>query len=330
MDGEGITGALIIAVLSLPLVAWASPRFARLIQARQHIRPEGPSSHTRKAGTPTMGGVVVLLPIALGTLILWGLGQGFSIRTGFVLAATFLAGLVGLLDDLRSQRENRSLGFLPHQTLLLQGVCGLLLSLFLVVIRPALVLPFSGMRLEIPIWAAIPLLILAFMGTVNGMNLTDGLDGLATGAWVLSLLGLLPLLWAHSELLRLTILGLGAGLGFLWANAYPAQVFLGNVGSMGLGGLLFALAFAADGVLFLPLAAGLLVVEALSVILQVASFKLTGVRLLKMSPLHHHLEDAPVSWPHRLKSPNWPEPKVVARLLVVAGGFALLSVLAAL
>jgi phospho-N-acetylmuramoyl-pentapeptide-transferase len=168
------------------------------------------------------------------------------------------------------------------------------------------------------------------MGTVNGVNLADGLDGLATGLFLLAVLGFLPLLLQDAGLGALGFLALGAGLGFLWVNAHPARVFLGNVGSMGLGGLLFGLGWSSGGLLLLPLVGGVFVLEVLSVILQVASYKLKGVRFLKMSPFHHHLEDVPVSWPHRLRSPNWPEPQVVTRLWIAGAVCALLGVLATL
>ena len=176
----------------------------------------------------------------------------------------------------------------------------------------------------------VSLLVLGFLGTVNGTNLTDGLDGLAVGLFLLSLLGLSPLIAKIPRLGAVALIAGGAGLGFLWANAYPACVFLGNVGSMGLGALLFGLAWSSGGIFFLPIVGGVLVFEAVSDILQVGSYKLTGVRLFKMSPLHHHLEDVPVSWPYRLPSPNWPEPKVVVRLWILGGAFALLGILASL
>lgn len=318
-----------LSLLFLPISAWTSPRVARWLRARQHIRPEGPSTHGKKAGTPTMGGLVPLSLVLLGTGVLWfctGLDRG----SGFALISMVLGGLVGFLDDLRSQRGQRSTGFFPHQTILAQFLASLILVLLAQGLRHQAHLPFSRLTIALPPWAWVPLLILGFLGTVNGVNLADGLDGLATGLFLLALFGLSPFLLRIPKLAAMGFLAVGAGLGFLWANAYSARVFLGNVGSMGLGGLLFGLAWSAGGVLFLPLVGGVFVLEALSVILQVGSFKLTGVRLFKMSPFHHHLEDTPVPWPHRLPSPNWPEPKVVVRLWILGGAFALLGVLAGL
>jgi len=320
---------LALSILGIPFCAWGSPRLAQFIRARQHIRPEGPATHGKKEGTPTMGGIVPLVWILLGGAVF----SPFCANTDkltFVLASTALSGLVGLLDDLRSQRKGKSTGFFPHQTILAQVMAAALLLPLAARLPAQFRVPFSSLSLDLPLWGWIPLFFLAFLGTVNGVNLADGLDGLATGLFLLALLGVFPFVIPTPELTLLVFLAMGAGLGFLWANAYPARVFLGNVGSMALGGFLFGLAWSAKAVFFLPLLGGVFVLEALSVILQVLSFKLTGVRLFKMSPLHHHLEDVPVSWPHRLRSPNWPEPKVVARLWILGGFFSLLTLLASL
>ncbi len=329
MEAPVLRTGLILGLLALPLAAWLSPKAAQALRARQHIRPEGPSTHGKKAGTPTMGGVVPLSLVLLGTGILW-IQAGPDWPSAFALASTVLGSLVGLLDDLRSQRKQSSTGFFPHQTILAQFLAALSL-VFLATRWPQTVrFPFSKLSVILPLWAWIPLLLLGFWGTVNSVNLADGMDGLATGLFLLALLGLAPLSLGSAKLLAMSFLAGGAGLGFLWANAYPASVFLGNVGSMGLGGFLFGLAWSSGGILFLPVVGGVFVIEALSDILQVASYKLTGVRLLKMSPFHHHLEDAPVPWPHRLKSPYWPEPKVVTRLWVLGAFFSLLGFFASL
>jgi phospho-N-acetylmuramoyl-pentapeptide-transferase len=320
---------LALGILGIPFCAWASPRFAHFLRAKQHIRPEGPTTHGKKEGTPTMGGIIPIAWILVWGAIFLPFWENPE-KSALVLASTVLSGLVGLLDDLRSQRKGRSTGFFPHQTILAQGVAAALLLPLAARLPTDFRLPFSALSLSLPLWGWIPLFVFAFLGTVNGVNLADGLDGLATGLFVLALLGLFPFLVSDFGLTLLAFLAVGAGLGFLWANAHPAQVFLGNVGSMALGGFIFGLAWSAKAPFFLPLLGGVFVLEALSVMLQVASFQLTGVRLFKMSPLHHHLEDVPVSWPHRLRSPNWPEPKVVARLWILGGIFALLALLASL
>lgn len=276
-----------------------------------------------------MGGVAPLVLILFSAGIIWAI-EGIDWPSFFPLAAMALGGLVGFLDDLRSQRGRRSIGFFPHQTILAQFVAALVLVVIAAPYPQTLRLPFSSHVISLPAWGWAPLLILAFLGTVNGLNLADGLDGLATGLFLLSVLGFMPLSLPLPELGALSLIGLGAGLGFLWTNIYPARVFLGNVGAMGLGGFLFGLAWSTGGVLFLPLVGGVFVLEAISDALQVGTFKLTGVRLFKMSPFHHHLEDGPVTWPHRLKSPNWPEPKVVARLWILGAACALFGLLATL
>lgn len=327
MEAATLKVSLVLALLFLPVSAWASPRFARWLGASQYIRPEGPASHQGKAGTPTMGGLIPLFLILVGAGALW-VQAGPNWPGIFTIAAMFLAGMIGFLDDLRSQRKRRSTGLFPRQTILFQFLAALIL-VFLAGGSPQTVrLPFVGTTARFPIWAWASLLVLGFLGTVNGVNLADGLDGLAIGLFILALLGLFPLVFEVPGLPGLGVLGLGAGLGFLWANAHPARVFLGNVGSMGLGGFLFGLAWSAGGILFLPLVGGVFVLEALSVILQVGSFKISGVRFFKMSPLHHHLEDVPVSWSYRLRSPAWLEFQVVARLWVLGASFALLGVLA--
>ncbi len=330
---EGLREGLVLALLALPLVGWASALYARRVRWGQHIRPEGPAEHKTKEGTPTMGGLIVLAWTALGTAILAVLRGSLPWTWGFVLASTAAGAVVGLVDDLRSQRRRASVGFFPHQTLLVQILLGVLLCL--VVPRMGnleLRIPFWPDSLplgSIPSWGWIPLVVVGFVGTVNAVNLTDGLDGLASGSWVIAVLGLLPVL-ISSSLAGLALVAAGATLGFLWANAHPASVILGNVGSMGLGGLLFGLAMASGGIFLLPLVGGVFVVEALSVMIQVGSYKLRQRRVFKMAPLHHHLEQGSVPWTHDFPSPHWPEPKVVVRLWLVGGGFALLGALAAL
>ena len=324
---------LVIALLEFPLVAWGSYHFARRLRAGQYIRPEGPQGHVAKAGTPTMVGIVPLLGLSAGALLWWALGGAFSARGGFALASAWLAGGIGLWDDLLSQRRRSSQGLSPGQKLFLGLGAAAVLFLFFPALKGVeLVVPFSQARLllgSLPPWAAFLLLLFGFWGTTNAVNLTDGLDGLAPGATGIVLLGLVPLLWGQGELFGLALVSAGAVAGFLWVNAYPAGAFLGDVGSLGLGGLLFGLAFSGGLVFLLPILGGLFVLEALSVIVQVLSFKLAGVRLLKMSPLHHHLEEGEVPWRHLLPGGDWPEPKVVVRLWLLSALFVALGILAA-
>lgn len=323
----------LVALVEVPLVAWGTLLFARHLRAGQYIRPEGPQGHAAKAGTPTMAGLVPLLALTVGVGILWALGWPFGALAGFALAAAWLGGGIGLLDDLLSQRRRSSQGLSPAQKLLLGLGAAAILFLFLPALTGMeLLVPFSRLRLPLgalPPGAVFLLLLVSFWGTTNAVNLTDGLDGLASGAVLIVLLGLVPLLRGQGELAGLALVSAGAVAGFLWVNCYPAGAFLGDVGSMGLGGLLFGLSFSGGLVFLLPLLGGLFVLEALSVILQVLSYKLTGKRLFKMSPLHHHLEVGEVPWPHLLSGANWPEPKVVVRLWLVAAAFVAVGLLAA-
>jgi len=325
---------LVLAVLQVPFVALGSSWFAHRVRAGEYVRPEGPGAHAGKAGTPTMAGSVLLLGVLLGAAVAWGCGVPMGCRAVFVLAAAGGGGALGLVDDLLSQRRRSSQGFTAWGMLLAQGALALgLYGLALLCPSPAFRVPFSAASLpvaDMPMWAGALLVLVAFPGTVNAVNVTDGLDGLATGAMVIGLAVLAIVVRALPELLGLTLLGLGACAGFLWVNAYPARAFLGNVGSMGLGGLLFGLAYAGGAVFLLPLIGGLFVLELGSVILQVISYKATGTRLLRMSPLHHHLEVDTPPWPHVLRGARWHEATVVVRLWIVAFVCGLLALLALL
>ena len=309
---------------------WA---FIRYPPFGQHIRPEGLATHRRKAGTPTMGG----LPLMIIFIIAWGCAPFWPVeiswRGWFVALSAVGAGAIGFWDDLLSGLKGRSEGLSPAGKLLLQLLVatGLFLLLELGAGRQTFGVPFSPLTVrlrEIPGAALFFLVLLGFWGTTNGANLTDGLDGLAAGCGIVILLGALTIPRASPELAALSLLGAGLFAGFLWWNAYPAKVFMGDVGSMFLGGLIFGVYTAAGGIFLLPLFAGIFVLESLSVIVQVFAFKLVGVRVLKMSPLHHHLEAGEVPWPHLLRSPNWPEPTVVARLWLLSVAFVSLGVLA--
>ncbi len=325
---------LILAILEVPFVAGCSTWFARRVRAGQIIRTEGPGAHSGKAGTPTMVGSMLLLGLLLGVLGAWAGGVPFGGRALFVLVAAGGGGLLGLADDLLSQRHRRSQGLAAPLLLVAQGVLALGLYGIAMWAPPAAFrIPFASLTVpaaELPVWAGLLLVFIAFPATVNAVNVTDGLDGLATGTMAISLVVLAVVTRADPELFGLTSLGLGACLGFLWVNAHPARGFLGNVGSMGLGGLLFGLAYVSGGIFLLPLIGGLFVVEMGSVILQVLSYKLCGKRLLRMSPLHHHLEVDTPPWPHVLRGARWHEATVVVRLWIVATVFAAIALLALL
>jgi phospho-N-acetylmuramoyl-pentapeptide-transferase len=294
----------------------------------QHIRDFGPEIHAKKEGTPTMGGIVILVTFALIALAAWlRLGQ-LSPRALLLLGATLGCGGIGLADDLIGLVRRRSLGLLIRWKLLLQLALGLalFLGLRLAHVPGAVIVPFTDIRLELAPLPYALLVIFTLLGTVNAMNLTDGLDGLAVGV---TLIMLLPFLWwlrGEPELLGIAIISIGILLGFLWFNFYPARVFLGDTGSMALGGFIAMLALLSGAALVLPLLGGVLVIEALSVILQVASFRWFGIRIFKVSPFHHHFERAEgVDYKFLLPNREWPEPGITVRFWIAAALFALLG-----
>ncbi len=300
----------------------------------QYIRPEGLPSHHRKSGTPTMGGLALMQVFlaAWATMVFWPVE--ISWRGWLVFMSAVGAGAIGLLDDLLSGMKHRSEGLSPKGKLVLGLVVATGIFFFLLSKGGDLVFAVPFSYLEVPL-GAIPvpflylLVLLGFWGATNGANLTDGLDGLATGCGIVILVGALALTQAYPDITALALLGAGLFAGFLWWNRYPARIFMGDSGSMFLGGLIFGIFLAGDGLFLLPIFGGMFVLESLSVIVQVAAFKLFGVRVLKMSPLHHHLEEGEVPWRYLLRSPNWPEPKVVVRLWLLAAAFTALGLLGA-
>jgi phospho-N-acetylmuramoyl-pentapeptide-transferase len=298
----------------------------------QQIREEGPSSHQVKRGTPTMGGVLIIGSIFISTL-LWA-----NLKNGMVwiaLAGMIGCGLVGFADDYLKIVNKRSLGLTGWKKilgLLLVGVIvGVLLFGFTDYSTVLNVPFFKDFRPNLYVWVYIVFIIFVLIGTSNAVNLTDGLDGLAISVTIVAASALtafvyvtghrvfakyLDLAWIL-EVGEVTVLSgalVGASLGFLWFNAPQAEVFMGDVGSLGIGGALGTISVIIKQELVLPILGGVFVMEALSVILQVASFKLRKKRIFKMSPLHHHFELI-----------GWKEPKIVFRFLIVAILFALLS-----
>jgi phospho-N-acetylmuramoyl-pentapeptide-transferase len=318
-------------------------RGLRRFQIGQTIREEGPQSHQKKSGTPTMGGILILIATGLPTLLWADLSNRFI---WIVLFATLGAGAVGFLDDLLKLRRGKNLGLRARHKLLGQSVVGLAVGVYLY-FYPAT--PELGSALPVPIFkdVVIPLgpvsiLFAAFLitGFSNAVNLTDGLDGLAIGPTIVAAaaFALLAYIAGHrvaadylqippvreaGELAVFCGALMGAGMGFLWFNCHPAEVFMGDVGSLAIGAALSCVALLVRQEILLVIICGVFVLETVSVILQVASFKLTGKRLFKMAPLHHHFEAHERDIPSYFAGHNWPESKVIVR-------FWLLSVLCAL
>ncbi|MSR11787.1 MAG: phospho-N-acetylmuramoyl-pentapeptide-transferase [Gammaproteobacteria bacterium] len=294
-------------------------------QIGQVVRDDGPESHFSKAGTPTMGGALILVSIAMSTL-LWSDLNNHYVWT--VLLVTILFGAVGWVDDYRKVFEKNSAGLSARWKLFWQTIIGVLAALVLYysAFGPAetqYIIPFFK---DVAINAGILyIFISAFLivGFSNAVNLTDGLDGLAILPTVMvgGALGLIAYLAGHVEFSTYLnipyVVGageivifagalLGSGLGFLWFNTYPAQIFMGDVGALALGAALAVMAIISRHEVVLFIMGGVFVMETVSVILQVASFKLTGKRIFRMAPLHHHFE---------LK--GWPEPRVIVRFWII-------------
>lgn len=321
---RGILGVLTALVLSL----WMGPWLIRTLQLRQigqSVRTDGPQTHLSKSGTPTMGGALILSAIAISTLLWADLANRY---VWVVLAVTLLFGAIGWVDDYRKVIEKNSRGLPSRWKYFWQSVFGLGAAIFLYMtaqtpVETTLILPLLK-NIEIPLGIGfVVLTYFVIVGSSNAVNLTDGLDGLAIMPTVMvgGALGifcylsgnvnfadylLIPYIPGAGELIVFCGALIGAGLGFLWFNTYPAQVFMGDVGALALGAALGTIAVVVRQEVVLFIMGGVFVMETLSVIIQVASFKLTGKRVFRMAPIHHHFE---------LK--GWPEPRVIVRFWII-------------
>ncbi|WP_455661880.1 phospho-N-acetylmuramoyl-pentapeptide-transferase [Pradoshia sp.] len=267
--------------------------FLRRLKFGQSIREEGPKSHQKKTGTPTMGGVVFLLAILVTTLIMTGKFTTVSEETYLLLFVTIGFGLLGFLDDFIKIAMKRNLGLTSKQKFLGQVVVSII---FYLICRQsdlstAIGIPFTDYELDFG-WFYVFIVIFWLVGFSNAVNLTDGLDGLVSGTSAIAFGAFAVLAWNQQnyEVALFCVAVVGAVLGFLVFNAHPAKVFMGDTGSLALGGALATVAILLKLELLLVIIGGVFVIETLSVILQVASFKSTGKRIFKMSPLHHHYE----------------------------------------
>jgi len=321
---RGILGVLTALLIALWVGPWMINKL-RFYQIGQSVRTDGPQSHLSKAGTPTMGGALILVAIAISTL-LWG---DLSNRYVWIVLLTTLAfGAIGWVDDYRKVIEKNSRGLPARWKYFWQTVAGLIAAsvLFWSAQTPAetnfIVPVFKSVVLDLGP-AFILLAYLMIVGSSNAVNLTDGLDGLAIMPTVMVAGALavfayasghatfaqylhIPYVAGSGELVIFLGAIVGAGLGFLWFNAYPAQVFMGDVGALALGAALGVVAVIVRQEIVLFIMGGVFVMETISVILQVGSYKLTGRRIFRMAPLHHHFE---------LK--GWPEPRVIVRFWIM-------------
>ncbi|MBE6036881.1 MAG: phospho-N-acetylmuramoyl-pentapeptide-transferase [Clostridiales bacterium] len=306
--------ALVLSLIATPVLI----PYLRRMKAGQSIREEGPQSHQVKAGTPTMGGLAIIAAVVIASLITGPVNGDMIIA----LAAFVAFGALGFLDDFVKVKMKRNLGLTAFQKLMLQIVIAAVLAIYqanLSETGTSIFIPFFNVHWDLG-WAYVPFVAFVVVAMTNAVNLTDGLDGLASG--VTMIVALFLTLVGHSfgfpEMTAFSASILGACLGFLFFNHYPAKVFMGDTGSLALGGGIAAAAIMMNIELIIPLAGGVYVAEVLSVILQVAYFKLThGKRLFKMSPLHHHFELC-----------GWKETKVVAVFWIVTAILCTVSFLA--
>ena len=289
-------GFLIVVILGPIFI----PMLARF-KFGQTVRDEGPQSHLAKNGTPTMGGVMMIVAILITGLTRAKISQGLIV--GLICIVGF--GFVGFLDDFIKIKMKRSLGLKAYQKIILQFALALYIAYYQYSASPSatqLVIPFTNHIINLGIWY-IPFMMIFIIGTVNAVNLTDGLDGLASGVTLIvsCFFILFAVSISNSDVAILAAATAGACLGFLGFNAYPAKVFMGDTGSMALGGAVVAFATLTNSPLLIVIVGFIYLAEALSVMIQVTYFKLTnGKRIFKMAPLHHHFEQC-----------GWPETRVV-------------------
>jgi len=317
-------------VISFLLGPWLINKLSAL-QWGQSIRKVGPESHFKKEGTPTMGGLLILVAIVLPTL-LWA--DLTNLYVWLALLVTVGYGIIGFTDDLMKVRKRNSDGLSARQKMFWQMLLALLVGVSLFAsptFQTTLTVPFlKGVNPDLG-WMYVPFAMLVIVGASNAVNLTDGLDGLAIGPVIIAAATylLFAYLAGHANLANylqinsvrgageLAVLCgamVGAGLGFLWFNSYPAQVFMGDIGSLSLGGAIGTIAVITKQEIVLVIVGGIFVMEALSVIAQVTSFRLWGKRIFRMAPIHHHFE---------LK--GWPEPKIIVRFWIISIILALIG-----
>jgi len=319
--------------ISLLLGPWMI-RKLREFQVGQVIRQDGPATHTKKAGTPTMGGLLILTGALVPTL-LWA--DLTNVYIWIAVLATAAFGLVGFLDDYLKVVRHSHHGLWPRYKLGGQVLVAALVGVSLLVLADhnlystRLIFPFFKRLIPDLGWLYVPFAVVVLVGASNAVNLTDGLDGLAISCFAVAAAAFTALAYVTGHrvfadyllIVRFPPAGeltvfcgslVGASLGFLWYNSYPAEIFMGDVGSLGLGGALGTVAILIKQEILLLIVGGVFVIEALSVIIQVGSFKLRGQRVFRMAPLHHHFELI-----------GWSEPKVITRFVIVAILFALFS-----
>ncbi|MEW6616303.1 MAG: phospho-N-acetylmuramoyl-pentapeptide-transferase [Thermodesulfobacteriota bacterium] len=326
-----IYATLTALIISFFLMPWFIRKVSSL-KIGQQIREDGPASHIQKHGTPTMGGALILFALTV-SILLWG--NLTNSYLWMVILSTLGFGIIGVIDDYKKLAKRNSTGLRAKYKMGGQILIGLLIGLFLYLspnFSTSISVPFfKGIHPDLGMFYIL-FVIFVVVGTSNAVNLTDGLDGLAIGPVMIASATYLlfsyfsghikianylqiPYVAGTGELTVFCGAMLGAGMGFLWYNTYPAQIFMGDVGSLSLGGALGTVAVITKQEMLLVIAGGLFVIEALSVIFQVGSYKLRRKRIFRMAPLHHHFE---------LK--GWAEPKVIVRFWIIAIILALVAI----
>lgn len=320
--------AILSALTALSISFLVGPSMIRYLNNKkigQSVRDDGPESHYKKAGTPTMGGALILVSIAISTM-LWGNLENSYIWA--VLLVTMAYGVIGFIDDYKKVKLGNSDGLSVAVKYFWQSVIALTAAIYLfktaqVPTETQFIIPFFKEVIVDMGWAYVVLTYFVIVGTSNAVNLTDGLDGLAilptvmvagalaifaylTGHVIFADYLAIPFIPKAGELSVFCTALVGAGLGFLWFNTYPAMVIMGDVGALALGAALGMVAVLVRQEIVLVIMGGVFVIEAISVIMQIASFKLTGHRIFKMAPIHHHFE---------LK--GWPEPRIIIRFWII-------------
>lgn len=317
-EHQQIIFPIIIAFLIVIIIGPIVIPILEKLKMEQSIRGDGPKTHFKKSGTPTMGGVIIIIAVFFSVLIT----AQWEREMLFILASILGFGFIGLIDDFIKVVLRRSLGLRATHKLIAQVLLAVVLSWYAYTspnVGSAVLIPFTSQFWDMGIWYVPFTAAIIFVGTVNSVNFTDGLDGLAAGVTmiVMAFLSLVALKAGQKEIAIISAAVTGSTLGFLRYNSHPAQIFMGDTGSMALGGAVAAVAVLLRLPLLLPIIGGIYVLETLSIIIQVISYQLTGRRVFLMAPLHHHYEVK-----------GWEETKVVVIFWIVTIVLVLVGVLA--
>ena len=310
--GIGLILSIIFSLVSGPI---AIP-LLRKLKFGQNIREEGPESHLKKAGTPTMGGIIFILSSLIVMLIL---GYKFNDKAMIALYSLIAFGFIGFLDDLLKILKKQSEGLKPGQKMILLLIFSIALAIYgYYNLNTNLLIPFTSFEIQLGI-LYIPFVVIIYAATTNAVNLTDGLDGLATSVsiLVLTFFTIVCFMMKETSLAVFCVVLIGGLIGFLKYNAYPAKIFMGDTGSLAIGGAIATVAIILEQPLLIIIVGGVYVFETLSVIIQVTSFKLTGKRVFKMAPVHHHFEKC-----------GWSEIKIVTVFSLITAVLCLIGFLA--